>query len=305
MSLTSSTTINVRNRTTAILANPVIKPRLGKVLAGKCSQIRLTESCQFESISRSEFTCGQPHPTLDLLWKRLVEKLRLYRNEIHLWRADLDQHNADMHPLSTILSSAECERAAHYHFEKDRRRFIVRRALLRMILSHYLTIQPERLKFTYGRCGKPALAGPQGDNLQFNVSHSDGLALFAVTLDGAIGVDVERIRVIPEADQIGTRYFSPLEMAAWRSLPHTEQPEAFLRLWASKEASLKLSGRGLFDLTERIPSGSEAKALDDASVWPRFSVMQTECALCQLTPAPGYVGALTLTVPEVERSKIV
>jgi 4'-phosphopantetheinyl transferase len=91
-------------------------------------------------------------------------------------------------------------------------------------------------------------------------------------------------------------------MSAWRALPRSQRAEAFLRLWSRKEASLKLNGRGLFDITERIPSAQETKALDEASLWPRFSVPHTESIFHELTPAAGYVGALALAVPEVVRS---
>jgi hypothetical protein len=97
--------------------------------------------------------------------------------------------------FSGILSDDERSRADKFYFNRDRRRFIVARAGLRIILGRYLGIEPEQLRFHYNRYGKPSLSGHSGeDELRFNVSHSRDLALHAITREGNVGIDVEHLR---------------------------------------------------------------------------------------------------------------
>jgi len=103
----------------------------------------------------------------------------------------------------------EHERAARFHFARDRRHFVTGRSILRRILGHYLQHAPEDLAFAYGLRGKPMLPGT---GLQFNLADSDGLALLAVTRGGAIGIDLERIRPVPNYDHLMKSFFSAAEI---------------------------------------------------------------------------------------------
>jgi 4'-phosphopantetheinyl transferase len=148
---------------------------------------------------------------------------------------------------------------------------VVARGFLRYILSRYLETKPERLKFSYGEYGKPALDG----RLHFNMSHSHRVALLAITEDRQIGVDVEHIRADFATEDIARRFFSPAEVESFNSLPEEEQVAAFFRCWTRKEAFIKATGRGLsqpldkFDVT--LAPGVAAALLwvdeDDASRW--------------------------------------
>src|SRR5919199_1621700 len=105
---------------------------------------------------------------------------------------------------------------------------------------------PPQLCFTYGRHGKPALAtGTGGVPLRFNVSHSHGLALYAITRDREVGVDVERIRPEVAQEKIAERFFSPREVTVLRALPTPLQATAFFACWTRKEAYIKATGDGL------------------------------------------------------------
>ena len=80
--------------------------------------------------------------------------------------------------------------------EQQRKRWIVARGLLRAILGGYLDMRPDRLQFCYGPNGKPARTRQLGGEVfRFNLSHSYGLALYAVTQGREIGIDLERIRL--------------------------------------------------------------------------------------------------------------
>lgn len=146
-------------------------------------------------------------PAPPALWK-------LGAHEAHVWAATLANSPERISCCSKTLSPDEMERAACYHFDRDRRRFIAGRGALRAILGRYLGQEPARLKFDYSARGKPALAGCAGDKmLQFNLAHSDDLMLLAVTRVSAIGVDVERLRPLNEAENIAERFFRPAKAA--------------------------------------------------------------------------------------------
>ena len=104
-------------------------------------------------------------------------------------------------------------------------------------------MKPDQLQFCYGKNGKPALVRKWGKgNINFNLSHSEGLALYVFTRDREIGVDIEHIRDIPEMDQIAARFFSVRENAVFRALPESKKKEAFFSCWTRKEAFIKALG---------------------------------------------------------------
>jgi 4'-phosphopantetheinyl transferase len=165
---------------------------------------------------------------------------------VHVWQARLDQFAGQQGQMLDLLSADERERAERFHFAKDRRHFIAARVLLRTLLGRYLSLPPQRLSFSYSPYGKPALAG-EGESraLRFNVSHSYGLALYAVAREREVGVDVEYIRHDVVSDSIAEHFFSAREVATLRSLPAELQPRAFFNCWTRKEAFIKARGDGL------------------------------------------------------------
>jgi 4'-phosphopantetheinyl transferase len=137
-------------------------------------------------------------------------------------------------------------RAKRYIFEYDRKRFVVRRGILRALLGSYLGISPEQVRFTYGKNQKPELTGTSdADKIHFNISHSEGLAVFAFSNNSEIGVDIEYIRDVPEMDRIIDRLFSEREKSILDSLYGKEKNQAFFNCWTRKEAYIKALGEGL------------------------------------------------------------
>lgn len=174
--------------------------------------------------------------------------------------------------------------------------FVVARGVLRMLIGRYLVQPPQDIVFTYSKYGKPALPLLQdGSNLQFNVSHSGGLALLAFCWDAAVGIDVERKRPLPHSEQIAERFFSEQENQIFKSLPAEQRSPAFFNGWTRKEAYIKAIGEGLscpldaFDVT--LAPGEPARLLrihgrkQAASAW----------SLHAFTPRPDYTAALAVT----------
>jgi len=160
-------------------------------------------------------------------------------DEVHVWRASLEQPGAVIEQLHGVLAADEIARAARFRFDRDRNRYIVGRGLLRTLLGGYLRRPPSMLRFEYGVFEKPRLAG---EGPQFNLSHSGSLALLAFANDVEIGVDVEHSDVDFARERIAERFFSPAEVRVLRSLPEPLQPHAFLTCWTRKERSSRHAG---------------------------------------------------------------
>lgn len=163
-------------------------------------------------------------------------------DEVHIWCLALGLPADTLTALARTLSPDERARCDRYHFERDRRAYIAARGQLRAILARYLAVEPMRLRFGYGRHGKPALPGTA---LQFNLSHAHRLMLLAVTRERDVGVDLEQIRPLPDLAQLVERCFSPSEQTAFLALPAQQRLEGFYSGWTRKEAYLKATGEGL------------------------------------------------------------
>ena len=203
--------------------------------------------------------------------------------ETHVYAAPLD----DAAPYLSLLTSDERERAGRFRLARVRDQFVAARGRLRALLGHYLALPAREVPVLYADGGKPHL--PNGFPLQFNVSHTEGLAVYAVGR-ARVGVDVERCRTIPDADGLVTRFFSRRECAQFHALPAEARQTAFLRAWTRKEAVLKAIGRGVqsLDCCEVTFGESEPPALlaldGDAAAARRWTVFTWE-------PAAGYLAA--------------
>ena len=214
---------------------------------------------------------------IQLVWPSPPPLVELAEDEVHVWSACLGRAAAEDPARLAMLSEDERARAAQFHFERDRKDFVARRSLLRAILGHYLKVEPPQVSLAYEERGKPRLAGPDSPApLHFNFSHSRGLALCAVSRSAPLGVDVEKLRPMPEMAEIGVMFSSAQENARLNAAPPEERLEVFFRLWTRKEAYLKATGEGI--------AGSLAQ-LDCAEAPPGWSFHA-------LSPAPGFVGAL-------------
>lgn len=216
-------------------------------------------------------------------------------DEVHLWRAALDQPAPQVELLAQTLAADEQLRAERFHFERDRQYYIVGRGLLRTILGQYLKLEPGELHFYYGARGKPALPDTLNPGrICFNLAHSQGLALYGITRGREIGVDLEYIRPVSEMDEIAGRFFSAQENAALQALAPSQRQEAFFNCWTRKEAYLKATGDGLaqpldqFDVS--LAPGEPARLLRIAGQ----SHLTARWSMLALKPAPGYVAALVV-----------
>jgi 4'-phosphopantetheinyl transferase len=201
--------------------------------------------------------------------------LPLLRGAVHCWRIPLDLPEPAITRLRETLSWQELRRAAGLRSWRDRRRFVAAHGALRELLGRYLGLAPGRIGFKHGACGRPELA--RGGRLRFSLSHADGLALVAIAAQAEVGVDVERLRPVPEAGDIADGFFTATEAGALAALPPGRRDAAFLRCWTRKEAWLKARGCGLAGGMNLPLSGEER----------RWSWLAPALA-------PGYVGAVAV-----------
>jgi 4'-phosphopantetheinyl transferase len=180
----------------------------------------------------------------ETVWNAPPDNYSLPEGEVHVWRATVNWPGECIQELTQILSPDERERAARFHFDLDRRRYLVGRGVLRMLVGHSLGIPAVTVRFDYSAFGKPNVAA-YGRPLQFNLSHSGELVLVAMTLGRAVGIDVERIRTDMAVDPIAAQFYSATESRTLSALPEHMRCDAFFACWTRKEAYLKASGDGL------------------------------------------------------------
>lgn len=217
--------------------------------------------------------------------------------DLRVWLLDLDRPGAGADGLEW-LSEDERARAARFHFDVQRRRFVACRAVLRRLIAAELRTGPGEVAFEYGPFGKPSLAGEFA--LRFNVSHSDRYALVGFTRGRDLGLDIERVRAIDDLDRLAEMAFSPAEREELQQAPPPLRSEAFFNGWTRKEAYIKARGDGLRRLADF-----------DVSVWPSAPVQlrrvrgepdePARWELTALTPVTGFAAAVCVEVPATRR----
>jgi 4'-phosphopantetheinyl transferase len=224
----------------------------------------------------------------------------LCADEAHVWMASLNQPANVIAKLAPLLSQDEYQRAMRYYRPVDRDRFIVGRGILRKIISAYLALPPGQLRFTYNEYGRPAVSDDQNDRaLNFNLSHSAELILYAVTRGRVVGIDIEYIREDFATLEVAEHFFSKDEIAALKSLPTDQSAIGFFNCWSRKEAFIKAKGMGVSYPLDRFTvslAPGEPPALlkvDD----DKREVAQWK--MYELKPGAGYAAAMIVTKPPV------
>jgi 4'-phosphopantetheinyl transferase len=167
-------------------------------------------------------------------------------SDLHIWRATLSGSPSELAHYTSLLSSTEIARAERFYFERDHNRYIFGRGILRTLLGNYLGIKPSEVNIVYGEYGKPVVQSKaENKSLEFNLSHSNEYAVYVFGWKRAVGIDIEHIRPMPDVDDLAERFFSHHETELLKSLTEKKKWEAFFKLWTSKEALLKATGKGL------------------------------------------------------------
>ena len=227
-------------------------------------------------------------------WRAPTGSLPLRQGLVDLWRIDLDAASASAHASRGHLSRDELQRAEAVRDELGRARFLASHVAVRLILAGYLRASPASLVFAPGPYDKPGLTSPQAHpQLHFNLAHSEGLALCAVA-HVEVGVDVEKIRLGAEIEEISSQMLSREEIAPLEALSTEDRRVVLHMLWSCKEAYAKATGLGLsLDLPRvtilpRLPT--------DPSAWFALDIGEDSAkwSAVRLTPQAGFVGAVVV-----------
>jgi 4'-phosphopantetheinyl transferase len=211
---------------------------------------------------------------------------------IHVWRLQTHPAPEGLSTLRSLLSPDEIARADRFHFSEHRNAFIVNRANLRLLLSHYLAQPADAILFTYGAQGKPEVIDADIHGLHFNLSHTEGLALVAIAHDRRVGIDVESIRPSTDYLEIARRHFSPAEYQQLSTIEAKEQLTAFYRCWTRKEALLKGLGEGLQRSLNEFQVNFLTNEPATVIALAAEPVLYRNWYLHPVDAGPGYIAAL-------------
>jgi 4'-phosphopantetheinyl transferase len=173
----------------------------------------------------------------------LLRALASPETGVTLWWVGLAATDRGFEQLSSWLAPQEHARAARFSREALRRRYVVGRASLRCALGQELGIAPAAVPIVRGPRGRPQLEGES--DLDFNISHTEGVALIGIAHGSRIGVDVEHADRTVNADGLARKFLKPSEQATLASLDEAARRRRFLRYWTCKEAMSKATGDGL------------------------------------------------------------
>jgi 4'-phosphopantetheinyl transferase len=206
----------------------------------------------------------------------------LLKNVVEVWQERLDL--PDVRALEMILTTAELAQADRCRLPLIRQRKIVARGRLRQILSRYLNTDPRSIEISGGTYGKPQVKG-----LEFNVSHSENLAVYAISQQ-PVGIDIEYQRSL-EMTSLVQRFFAPAELASWQKLPAEQRELAFFRAWTMKEAYLKAIGTGLHTSLAAVIVEMDVTKPERLLATPDAGKWQLET----LALPDGYVGTVVMS----------
>ena len=216
--------------------------------------------------------------------------------EIHLWLAFYDEI-ADESLLASyreLLDAAEQAQEPRFYFARDRRRYLVTRALVRTVLARYLSIDPRDCLFSTNDYGRPDLVNARAAEagLSFNISHTHSLIVLGVTQGRALGVDVENVRIREAPIAVADRYFAPQEVAALSAAPPQERHDRFFEYWTFKESYIKARGMGLSLPLDKFSFHYPHDRAVEIAIEPELADEPSRWQFWQVRPKPEYLLAV-------------
>ena len=218
------------------------------------------------------------------------------KRDIDIWLTYYDEivDARQLAELRALLNPEEVGKEGRFLFADDRKRYLVTRAMVRMLLSRYAPVEPERWEFSKNAYGRPAIANAMDETrgLIFNLSHTRGLIALAVTRGRELGVDVENVVARNTSIDIAERYFSPVEVAELSCVPAERQQERFFEYWTFKEAYIKARGMGLSLPLDRFSFDFPHHGAVRISIQPDLDDHAERWSFWQCRPTADYVMAI-------------
>lgn len=208
--------------------------------------------------------------------------------ELHIWQVTSQPTHPLLEQFKSALSEDDLAKVPFFEFEKVRDSYIISQGALRILLSGYLEISSNLLKIGRRRKGKPYSIDDPG--LYFNISNSDKLAVFAFSRDGEVGIDIEKVRPLPDLDDMIKMNFTDSEIRFINTKPE-EKISRFFRFWTVKESYLKAIGEGMRLPPDSLEFSIEKNRIRQLSIKGVFE--QEDWNFKEFSPAMDYVGAIT------------
>jgi 4'-phosphopantetheinyl transferase len=199
-----------------------------------------------------------------------LNSLELTEEEVQVWVASLRVSDERRAELSRSLAPEERSRADAMT-PSLARKFVVARGILRTLLAGFTGTAADKLRFEYGFSGKPSLAD---HNINFNISHSADLGVFAFSPDREVGIDLENERPVRRLLDVAQRFMSEEELRSLAATSPDQRDASFLRSWVIREARLKAEGKG---------------------VWSGGGAQQGNITHKLFAPQVGYIAAVAAT----------
>ncbi|MDB5033194.1 MAG: phosphopantetheinyl transferase [Chlorobi bacterium] len=210
---------------------------------------------------------------------------------VHVWTCSSDSEIIRDCTFDAILTPTEKEMAGRFRRDAESGSYKMGRALSRIVAASYLRIDPLQIKFERSPCGKPSITVPSDTNLHFNLSRSGDMAIVAVMYEMEIGIDLEKVRAIPDWETIARYYLTNGERSFVERCEPWERDRAFLTCWVRKEAYVKAIGTGVTVSLDRIDTLRSDGADGEADG-------NRECyAICDLDLGPLYTCAVAALGP--------
>ena len=213
---------------------------------------------------------------------------QLPKGEIHLWTASLVSSSETIKRLRSVLSPQEKKRASYFKFESKQHAYIITQAVLRVLISAYLDIEPAEVILVASKKGKPFLINEP--SLHFNISNSHEICVYAFSRDAEVGIDIEKIRELPDIDQLIEKNLTSREKAYFLKNPD-HKLSLFFQFWTIKESYLKAIGEGM-----RLTPENLEFFLDDGNIRLRsvtYGFEATDWQFKRFTREGDYTGTLT------------
>lgn len=197
--------------------------------------------------------------------------------QVHVWRIFPNLRN------NRDLPEAELQRCEAINNPLARQHELSSRIGVRRVLARYTGVLTSVLTFERAGRGKPFLAGGP----QFNLSHTRDQILLAVSRQ-PVGLDVESMDREVKAGDLAAKFFHEKELAHVRDSADGER--VFLKYWVCKEATVKLSGDGIYH-------GLRDARIDFEGDRVRGTYRERDVCLSMFSPAPGFVAAVASWQP--------
>lgn len=220
--------------------------------------------------------------------------------DIDIWLTYYDEivDDRQLARLRLLLSDDEVAQEGRFYFADDRKRYLVTRAMVRMVLSRYARIAPEHWAFSKNAYGRPAIADAiveaeaQARGLSFNLSHTRGLIALAVTRGRELGIDVENIATRAVSLDVAERFFSPIEVAELACVAADRQQDRFFEYWTLKESYIKARGMGLSLPLDRFSFSFPHHSAVSLSIDPDLQDRADRWSFWQYRPTADYLMAV-------------